>query len=150
MYNYIRDIVTDFKQYYPSNKNARTYAANHLFKVRNYQKKFPETLAQVFHTFTAQALFATKQAQLDIHTTVAFLTTRVLCPDDDDWTKLVRFIRYLCATLTLPLILSSDSTNIVKWWVDGSFGVHPDTRSQTGGTASLGKGSFISMSIKQN
>ena len=32
--NYIRDIVTDFKQYEPSNKNVRTPAANHLFKVR--------------------------------------------------------------------------------------------------------------------
>ena len=149
MYNYIRDIVTDFKQYDPSNKNARTPAANHLFKVRDDQKKLPETLAQVFHTFTARALFATKRARPDIHTAVAFLTIRVLFPDDADWTKLVRLIRYLRATLTLPLILSADSTNIVKWWVDGSFGVHPDTRSQTGGTDSLGKGSFISASIKQ-
>ena len=131
MYNYIRDIVADFKQYDPSNKNARTPAANHLFKVRDDQKKLPETLAQVFHTFTARDLFDTKEARPDIHTTVAFLTTRVLCTDDDNWTKLVCLIRYLRATLTLPLILSADSTNIVKWWVDGSFGVHPDTRSQT-------------------
>ena len=147
MYNYIYDINTDFKQYDPSNKNARTPAANHLFKVRGDQKKLPETLSQVFHTFTARALFATKQAWTDIHTAVAFLMTRVLCPEDDNWTKLVRLIRYLRATLTLPLIFSAYSKNIVKWWVDGSFGVHPDTRSQTGGTASLGKGSFISMSI---
>ena len=63
--------------------------------------------------------------------------------------KLVLLIRYLRATLTLPLILSADSTNIVKWWVDGSFGVQPDTRIQTRGTASLGKGSFILTSIKE-
>ena len=149
MYNYIRDIVTDFKQNNPSNKNTRTHAANHLFKVRDDQKKPPESLAQVFPTFTARALFATKRAQPDIHTAVAFITTRVLCTDDDDWTKLVRLIRYLRATLNLPLIFSADSTNIVKWWVDGSFGVHPDTRSQIGGTASFGKRSFISTSIKQ-
>ena len=135
MYNYIRDIVTDFKKYDPSNKNAHTPAANHLFKVRDDQKKLPETLAQVFHTFTAPDLFTTKQARPDIHTAVAFLTTRVLFPYDDDCTKLVRLIRYLRATLTLPLILSADSSNIVKWWVDGSFGVQPDTRIQTGGTA---------------
>ena len=48
MYNYIRDIVTDFKQYDPSNKNAHTPAGNHLFKVRDDQKKLPETLAQFF------------------------------------------------------------------------------------------------------
>ena len=93
MYNYIRDIVTDFKQYYPSKKNARTPAANHLFKVRDDQKKLPETLAQVFHTFTARSLFANKRDRPDIHTTVAFLSTRVLCPDDDDWTKLVRLMQ---------------------------------------------------------
>ena len=108
MYNYIRDIVTDFKQYDPSNKNALTPAANHPFKVRDDQKKITETLAKVFHTFTARALFATKRDRPDIHTTVAFLTTRVLCPYDDDWTKLVRLIRYLRATLTLPLILSAN------------------------------------------
>ena len=149
MYNYIRDIVTDFKQYDSSNKNSHTPTANHLFKVRDDQKKLPESLAEVFHTFTARSLFTTKWSRPDIHTTVAFLTTRLLCPDDDNWTKLVRLIRYLRITLNLPLILSADSTNIVKWWVDGSFGFHPNTRSQTGGTASLGKGYFISTSIKQ-
>ena len=82
MYNYIRDIITDFKQYNPPNKNARTPAANHLFRVRDNQKKLPETLAQVFHTLIVRALLATKQARPDIHTSVAFLTTRVLCPDD--------------------------------------------------------------------
>ena len=93
MYNYIRDILTDFKQYDLSNKNARTPDARHLFKVQDGQMKIPETLEQVFHTFTARDLFATKRAWPDIHTAVAFLTIRVLCPDDDDCTKLVRFIR---------------------------------------------------------
>ena len=37
----------------------------------------------------------------------------------------------------------------MKWWVDESYGIHPDARSQTGGNAYLGKGSFISTSIKQ-
>ena len=149
MYNYICDIIKDFKQYDPSNKNVRTPAAHHLFKVQDYQKKLTEALTQVFHTLTERALFATKQAWPDVHTAVAFLTTRALFPDDDNWTKLVRLIRYLRATPTLPLILSANSANIVKWWVDGSFGFHPDTISYTGGTASLGKESFISTSIKK-
>ena len=114
MYNYIRDIITDFKQYDSSNNNTRTHVANYVFKVRDDQKKLPETLAQVFHTFTARALFDTKQARPDIHTAVSFFTTIVLCPVDENCTKLVRLIRYLRATLTLPLILSADSANIVK------------------------------------
>ena len=58
-------------------------------------------------------------------------------------------MRYLRGTKELPLILSADSTNIVKWWVDGSYGIHPDARIQTGGNTSLGKGYFMSTSIKQ-
>ena len=58
-------------------------------------------------------------------------------------------MRYLRGTKEFPLILSSESTNIVKWWVDGSYGIHPDARSQIGGTVSLGKVSFMSTSIKQ-
>ena len=58
-------------------------------------------------------------------------------------------IRYLNISPDLPLNLKADSTSIVKWWVDGSYAVHPDCQSQTGGTGSLGKGSIISTSTKQ-
>ena len=52
-------------------------------------------------------------------------------------------------TTDMPLTLRADGNNIVKWWVYGSYAVHPDMRSQTGGTMSLGKGVIISTSIKQ-
>ena len=58
-------------------------------------------------------------------------------------------MQYLRNTADMPLILRSDGTNIVKWWVDVSYAVHPDMGSQTGGTMSLGKGAITSTSIKQ-
>ena len=72
-----------------------------------------------------------------------------MTPDEDAWKKLVRMIDYLRSTLEPPLTLEASNTNIAKWWVDGSYGVHPDCKSQTGGTQSLGKGSIISSSTKQ-
>ena len=36
-----------------------------------------------------------------------------------------------------------------KWYVDASFAVHPDFRSQTGGTMKFGKGAVQSLSKKQ-
>ena len=149
MFDYIQEMLEDFYKFDPNKTISRTPAAGHIFKVRDDQPKLDEQKAQVFHTFTAKYLFATKRARPDIHTSVAFLTTRVICPDKDDWNKLLRMMRYLRGTKILPLILSADSTNIVKWWVDGSYGIHPDARIQTGGTASLGKGSFMSTSINQ-
>ena len=142
-------MLEDFHKYDPSKTVSRTPADDHIFKVRDDQPKLNEQKAQTFHTFAAKALFATKRARPDIHISVAFLTTRVICPDENDCNKLLRIMRYLQGTKEVPLILSAVSTNIVKWWVDGSYGINPDDRSQTGGTASLGKGSFMSTSINQ-
>jgi hypothetical protein len=70
-------------------------------------------------------------------------------PDEDDWKKLTRSIRYLRESKDLYLTLEVDDGNVIKWWIDASFAVHPDMRSHTGGTMSLGKGSVYSLSHKQ-
>eukprot|EP00978_Attheya_sp_CCMP212_P043733 scaffold290459_cov35-Attheya_sp.AAC.1 len=49
----------------------------------------------------------------------------------------------------MPLTLEADILHIIKWWVDASYAVHPDAKSHTGGTMSLGKGSIFSASLKQ-
>ena len=72
-------------------------------------------------------------------TAVAFLTTRVKDPDEDDWKKLIRLIRYLKGTVEIPLTLRADSTSLAKWWVDGSHAPHADSRGHSGGCMSLGK-----------
>ena len=102
----------------------------------------------MFHTFVAKALFATKRSRPDIHTAVAFLTTRVRGPNEDYRKKLLRLMQYLRNTTDMPLTLHADGTNIVKWWVDGSYAVHQDMCRKTGGTMPLGKGAIISTSVK--
>jgi len=46
----------------------------------------------------AQLLFVTMRCRRDIQTAVAFLTTRVKEPDEDDWAKLKRVLKYLHGT----------------------------------------------------
>ena len=115
MFDYIQEMLEYLHKFGPNKTISITPAADHIFKVRYDQPKLDKQKAQVFHTFTAKALFATKRARPDIHTSVAFMTTHVICPDEDDWNKLLRMMRYLRGTKELPLILSADSTNIVKW-----------------------------------
>ena len=49
----------------------------------------------------------------------------------------------------MPLTIEADSLNVVKWWVDASFDVHPDMKSHTGATMTLGKGMTYSTSTRQ-
>jgi hypothetical protein len=90
-----------------------------------------------------------KRSRLDTCTAVAYLTTRVREPDTDDWAKMAHMMKYLRGTKLLPLILSASSTGILKWWVDGSFVVHPEMRGHTGGGLLLGRGFPIVTSTKQ-
>ena len=150
MIPYIKEMIQDFREHDPSpDKKANTPAIEFIFKVDNELRLVDDSRAKVLHTFVAKALFATKRYLTDIHTVVAFFTTRVRGPNKDDWKKLIRLMQCLRNTTEMPLTLRADGSNIVKWWVDGSYAVHPDMRSQTGGTMSLGKGAIISTYIKQ-
>ena len=56
--------------------------------------------------------------------------------------KLLRMLKFVNGTIDDCLILSADDLSVVKWYVDASFGVHPDFRSHTGAVMTMGKGAF--------
>ncbi len=149
MIDYIEKMLKDFQELQDIGAITATPAADHLFNVRDNCKKLTEYEAQHFHNMTARALFLSKRSRQDLQTVVAFLSTRVREPDEDDWKKLLRMIKYLKGTVDLPLILRANGTGIVKWWVDAAYAVHRDMKGHTGGTLQLGKGSINSKSIKQ-
>ena len=53
-------MLEEFHKFYPSKTISHKPADDHLFKVRDDQPKLDEHKAQIFHTFTAKYLFATK------------------------------------------------------------------------------------------
>jgi hypothetical protein len=147
MEDYVENMLGDL----PDNMNglAVTPAAEHLFKVDSGAEILDTMTSDLFHSTTAKLLFLCKRGRPDIQTPVAFLCTRVIKPDVDDYKKLQRVIRYLRETRTMCLTLEADDLLIIKWWIDASFAVHRDMRSHTGGTLSLGKGSIYSTSTRQ-
>ena len=104
---------------------------------------------EAFHKTVAQGLFLCKRARPDIQTAIAVLCTRVLSPNESDWRKLLRLMKYLNGTKKLVLTLGADNLSVVKWYVDASFAVHPDFKSHTGSVMTLGRGGIQSMSRKQ-
>jgi hypothetical protein len=109
MIPYTSKILTDFPE--PITTSCTTPAAYHLFTVReeNKAKFLPEAQAQAFHHTVAQLLFLCKQTQRDIQMAVLFLTTRIKCPDKDDWGKLKCVLRYLRGTRHMKLNLSANN-----------------------------------------
>ena len=129
---------------------AATPASKRLFNVNDDAEKLNSDTGGFFHHNTAKLLFLCKRACPDIQTEVAFLCTGIQHPDVDDYKKLCRVMKYLRKTATMQLTLEADGTNIIKWWVDASYAIHPDLKSHTGGVMSLGKGTIYgSTSPKQ-
>jgi hypothetical protein len=124
-------------------------APDSIFKVDESCAKLAQNKDVKFHNLVAKTLYATKWARPDNCTAIVFLNTRVREPDKDDWTKLVHLIRYIRGTRKMPLILSANGSSILKWWVDVSFAVHPNTSGHSGGGLSLGRGLPTVSSTKQ-
>ena len=114
--------------------SADTPAAEHLFNVREDKKDklLPEEKAQAFHRTTAQLFFMCARAWPDIRTAASFLCTRCKEPDEDDYGKLKRVLKYLSGTMHIKLCLSVDNLQTLTWWVDASYAVHWGSRSHTG------------------
>jgi hypothetical protein len=65
-------------------KKIATPAPEDLFKVDESAAKLGSAKGKVFPTIAAKALYVSKQARPDTSLAIAFLTTRVREPDEDD------------------------------------------------------------------
>ena len=136
------DVLGDF---------VATPATDTLFTVRpdDVRVLLDEERARLFHRYAAKLLFLAGRVRRDIRVPVAFLSTRVQAPDQDDWGKLCRVLKYLKRNPSLPLTLEVDDMSLISWWVDASHAVHGDCKGHTGGVMSLGKGAFMDECRKQ-
>ncbi len=126
-----------------------TPAGDCLFQVRSpTQPTFlSEEQARGFHHMTAQLLLLSR-VRRDIQTMVAFLTTRVKRPDNNDWEKLRRVLKYLHSSRYLKLTLFAESLSNIVWYVDASHQLHDDCKGHTGSILTFGRGATTSSSTK--
>lgn len=139
----LRDIPDDMKGI------AATPATNHLFQINENPVYLTEERSNLFVHFVMQLLYLSQRARPDIRTAISFLCGRLKNPDEDDYKKLSRVMKYLQGTIDLPLIIKADQTRVIRWWVDASYAVHSDMKGHTGGTMSMGSGMIYSTSTKQ-
>ena len=117
-----------------------------------------QTIVQISHfqrnklqSDVAKLLYLSIRVRQDIQFAVNHLCTRVNHYDESDVKKHKRILQYLHATIdhTLTLKIETLEPIQIKVYADASFAIHPDARSHSGVTISLGKGSLLSKSSKQ-
>jgi len=149
MRDYVKSMIDDFPQQFLEGAKVAAPWNENLFKIRDKCPVLDQQYKELFHTVTAQGLFLCKRGRPDISPAIAFCTTRVRKPDEDDWQKLVRMMKFLKQTQDDVLTLEADDSNSIKWHADAAFAVHPDFKSHTGATMSMGKGAITHLSKKQ-
>ncbi|CAJ1959585.1 unnamed protein product [Cylindrotheca closterium] len=147
MDDYVQRMLDEFSVKFKEDDKQETPAGNNLLEVGK-GKLLDKDQQTEFHRFVAKHLFLTKR-RLDMHPTVAILASQVQNPNQSDWHKLVRLMRYMHSTKKWHLTLSADNLRVMKWYVDASFAVHPDFKSHTGGVMTMGGGAMQAMSKKQ-
>jgi hypothetical protein len=130
MIDYVENMLRDFPEQLMDTDTSKTPAGDDLFN-HGQGKKLEKERAEQYHTMVAKGLFLCKRARPDIQPTITVLCTRVKDPNQADWKKLVRLMKYLNGTRKLRLTLGAGNLNCIKWSVDASFAVHPDFKSHT-------------------
>ena len=64
----------------------------------------------------------------------------------DGWKKLRHCMKYLHSTRYMKRHLSADNLTNLMWLVDGSYGVHWDSKGHTGAMLSMGRGAIVNVS----
>jgi hypothetical protein len=149
MVKYLEYVIKQFSELIV--ERAATPVEDRLLDIRDAKeaRQLEEKRAIAFHHTMAQLLFMVARASQDIQTAVAFLTTRVKAPDEDNWGKLKQVLRCLNRTKGLKLTISVNNLSILKWYVDGSHYVHQDCKGHAGAMFTLGEGAVSSNFLRK-
>ena len=148
MEHYIDMMLRDAPQ--EMDGTSKAPAASHLFKTNPEDPKLlGEEKKKIFVHLLMQGLYLSQRGRPDIRTAISFLCSRLQNPNEDDYKKLTRLVRYLRGSKELILTLCANNDGIIRWWFDASYAVHHDMKGHTGATLSLGKGGIYNRSWKQ-
>jgi hypothetical protein len=104
------------------------------------------------HTLVAKVLYLATRTRVDLLLTVAFLTTRVQAPTEEDKIKLIRVFKYLNYKRNLPIVFGTDGNSdnqVMEAYVDASFGTHNFGFSHTGAVVLYAGGPIFTKSCRQ-
>jgi hypothetical protein len=145
----MKGYTEDLLRQYDVRTSVKTPALPNLFEIVE-SPLLPSDRRELFHTIVAKLLYLALRTRPDILTAVAFLTTRVHAPTENDWKRLFRVLYYLYGTIDLGITLRPGNGPLkLSAYADASYGVHPDGKSHSGLVIALGAGPVFVRSSKQ-
>jgi hypothetical protein len=155
MLGFEKDLVKDWNLVFkhPGNKkaSAASPAQNNIFEKGESELIDAERKA-IFHSFSMRLAYLAKRVKPEISVPVSYLATQVTTPNEGDWRKLDRVIRYVENNLGSGITLHAniqDKTIKVTGYIDAAFGCHDDGKSHTGVIITIGSGPVFVRSVKQ-
>ena len=109
IFKYLQNVIDKFSEVITG--RAATPEHDRLCEIRDEKeaRKLSKEQALAFHHPVAQLLFMATRARCNIQTAVAFLTTRVKSPVEENWGKLKWGLKYLNGMKYLKLRLTVES-----------------------------------------
>ena len=147
--NMSRSIEETLLEHDVPRETCKTPASHNLFTIDEKSAQLDKARKEKFHSIVAKLLYIAKHGRPDILLAVSFLTTRVLCPTEQDDEKLMRVLKYLIGTKELVLTLEATNLTVVNAFIDASFATHSDMKGHTGTFVTMGKGAVFAKSSKQ-
>jgi len=146
MSGYISEAITDFGE---ELKAVTTPARSDLFNVDETAKRLPKPKQKLFHSIVMKLMYVALHSRCNIHSTVGFLSTRVISLTVQDWMKLRRLICYLYGTRYEISFLGAINLHTMYMSIDVLYATHDDCKSHTGGASTYSIGVVSSRSSKQ-
>ena len=147
MDGYVSDMLTEYGVA-PRSRSA-TPATVDLFMHEGSPEPVSGDQKEMFRSRVAKILYLAKRVRPDLLLLCSILASRVNAPSIQDWNELERALRYINSTKDLGVRLEIGRELTVDAYVDSSYGVHPDGKSHTGVSMSLGRGCIYGHSSKQ-
>jgi histone deacetylase 1/2 len=146
MNGFIEDIINDMNGVIDGIKD--TPATRDLFKIGE-SELINDEMREFYHSTVARLLYLAKRARPDLLLAISYLAKRVQQPNEQDYSKLERVIKYLRGSSSMGIILKPDKILHIIAWIDASHAVHGDHKSHSGTIISLGKGPIYQKSGTQ-
>ena len=148
-FEYLQSMVEEFEATYPLHNDPVPMPYSNNLSTSTKAPSWDQTHRANYHTFVAKGLFACKRARPDIQLPISLLSTHVKVPTEHDWIKLHWMMKFLHDTIDDPLTLTADKLNLIQFSINASFTIHPNIKSHSGMTMTMGKGAVIASSCKQ-